>query len=69
MDEPTREELIRLVDRIQNESGCMVDLDALITKFERAVPNPSVSQWIFDPPDGKRKTPAEIVQLAFESID
>ena len=64
---PTKEDLIRLVGQIQNGSGCMIDMDALLTKFERSVPNPAVSQWIFDPPAGKRKTPAEIVELAFES--
>lgn len=64
MSKPTKEDLIRLVSRIQNESGCIVDLDALINKFEQSVPNPTASQWIFDPPDGKRKTPAEVVEIA-----
>lgn len=44
----------------------MIDLDALITEFENAVPNKSASQWIFDSPDGKRKTPEEIVDHALD---
>ena len=64
---PSKDDLIRLVDRIQNESGCIVDLDSLITRFEQSVPNPEISAWIFDPPDGKRKSPEEIVNLAFDT--
>ena len=64
MPTPSKEDLIRLVDRIRNESGCIVDLDALINQFERAVPNSEASRLIFDPPDGKRRSAAEIVDLA-----
>ncbi|MEM9409826.1 MAG: hypothetical protein AAGA30_01860 [Planctomycetota bacterium] len=59
-----RTSLIKLVERIQTESGCIVDLDALISQFEKAAPNAEASQWIFDPPDGRRKTPEEIVDFA-----
>lgn len=63
-DPAQREKLLRLVNRIQNESGCIVDVDALIDQFERAVPNPAASQYLFDPPDGKSRTPDEIVDIA-----
>ena len=63
-NETKRASLIKLVNRIQNESGCIIDLDALISQFENAVPNAEASHWIFDPPDGSRKTPEEIVDFA-----
>ena len=63
-DQTDREMLIRLVNRIQNESGCIVDLDALINKFEKSVKYPSASRLIFDPPDGRRRSPEEIVDVA-----
>ena len=64
-----REQLVRLVDRIQNESGCIVDVDSLITQFEQSVPNPAASQLIFDSPSGRRLTPQEIVSVAFGDSD
>ena len=62
-----KQSLIKLVHRIQTESGCMIDLDGLIGQFEESVPNPEASRWIFDPPDGKRKTPEEIVERALKT--
>lgn len=61
-----REKLVRLVTRIQSESGCIVDVDALIEQFEQAVPNSAASQYLFDPPDGKPRTPDEIVDIALD---
>ncbi len=65
-DPARREKLVRLVNRIQTESGCIVDVDALIDQFEQAVPNPAASQYLFDPPDGKPRTPDEIVAIAMD---
>lgn len=62
-----RQSLILLVEQIRNESGCVFDVDGLIEKFERLVPNPAASQMIFDPPDGRPRTAAEVVDEAFKT--
>lgn len=62
-----RETLVKLVKQIRVESGCVFDVDGLIEKFERLVPNKSASQLIFDPPDGKVRTAEEIVAEALSS--
>lgn len=61
MDRP---ELVKLVEHIMTTSGCMVDVDGLIERFERAVGNPGASELIFNPPSGKRMTADQIVDLA-----
>lgn len=62
-----RESLIKLVKQIRVESGCVFDVDGLIEKFERLVPNKAASRLIFDPPDGKPRTAEEIVEEALVS--
>ena len=59
-----RDELIRLVQHIMTTSGCVVDLDALLNKFESNVNYPNASELIFNPPSGKRLTATEIVEIA-----
>lgn len=64
MNNPTRDDLIRLVDHIMTTSGCVVDVDALLGKLEASVPHPNVSELIFNPPSGKRMTAEQIVDEA-----
>lgn len=61
---PSRQELIKLVHHIMTSSGCMIDVDSLIEKFEQSVPYPNAGELIFSPPSGKRMTAEEIVDLA-----
>ncbi|MCH2181278.1 MAG: hypothetical protein MK108_04665 [Mariniblastus sp.] len=61
-----RPELERLVEKIRNESGCIVDLDALITRFEANVQHPSASRLIFESPTGRLLTAREVVDRALE---
>lgn len=60
----TRDELIRLTDHIMTTSGCVVDVDALLSKLESNVPHPNVSELIFNPASGRAMTAAEIVDEA-----
>ncbi len=60
----TEEELIQMVTRIRTASGCMVDLDGLLGKFEANVKDPSASQLIFMSPSGKLLSPEEVVAKA-----
>ena len=64
MSKLNREELIRLVQHIMTTSGCVVDVDALLSKLEANVSHPNVSELIFNPPSGKKMTAAEIVDEA-----
>lgn len=64
MSKLNREELIRLVDHIMTTSGCIVDVDALLSRLEQNVPHPNVSELIFNPPSGKAMTAEQIVDLA-----
>ena len=43
----TREELIRLVQRIMNAEGTEEEIDAMIHLLERSVPHPEVADLIF----------------------
>lgn len=60
----TEENLVRLVKQIRTASGCIVDLDGLIEKFERHVKDASASQLIFDSPSGRMLTAEEVVEQA-----
>ena len=59
-----RSELERLVEKIRKESGCIVDLDALISRFEANVDHPSASRWIFESPTGRLLSAREVVDRA-----
>ena len=63
----TREELVRLVEKIRRESGCIVDLDALLSRFEENVRDPSSSVFIFESPTGRLLPAAEVVERAMKS--
>ncbi|WP_148618935.1 hypothetical protein [Mariniblastus fucicola] len=60
----SEEELIQLVQRIRGASGCMVDLDGLLGKFEANVQDSTASQWIFESSTGRLMTPEEVVRKA-----
>ena len=66
MEKLGRPELERLVEKIRKESGCIVDLDALISRFEANVQNPSASRWIFESPTGRLLSAREVVDRAME---
>ncbi|MEE2825130.1 MAG: hypothetical protein VYE64_00725 [Planctomycetota bacterium] len=61
-----RSELERLVEKIRKESGCIVDLDALISRFEANVHHPSASRWIFESPTGRLLSAREVVDRAMQ---
>ena len=58
--------LIKLVNQIMNSSGCMIDVDGLISTFEKNVPYPDAGQLIFDPLSGKALTAEQIVDQALD---
>jgi hypothetical protein len=58
------EELVQLVEHIMSASGCVMDLDALLNRFEEQVDYPNASELIFNPPDGKSLSAAEVVKIA-----
>ena len=60
----TEEQLIQLVKTIRSASGCMVDLDSMLAKFEASVKNPSASELIFLSPSGRLLSPEEVVAEA-----
>lgn len=64
MKKMTETELVDLVRRVAGASACMMDFDALVSKLERNVPHPNVSELIFNPPGGKVLSPEEIVRIA-----
>ena len=64
MSKLDRAGLIRLVEHIIKSSGCIMDVDALLTQFDNNVPMPEASRMIFDPPDGRRRSAEEIVDFA-----
>ena len=59
-----RQSLINLVDNIMTTSGCVVDVDALISTLEKNTPHPDPGSLIFNPPSGRAMTATEIVDLA-----
>ena len=61
-----RAALIKLVNQIMNSSGCMIDVDGLISTFEENVPYPDAGQLIFHPPSGKALTAEQIVDQALD---
>lgn len=67
MEKMPRKDLVRLVEKIRNESGCIVDLDALITRFEQNVNQPSASRLIFESPTGRLLPANEVVDLAMRT--
>ncbi|MEM7455033.1 MAG: hypothetical protein AAF456_11845 [Planctomycetota bacterium] len=62
--QPDRDELVRMVDHVMKTSGCIVDVDGLISQLEKHLPGCDIGRLIFDPPDGKRLSAAEIVERA-----
>ena len=66
MSQLNREELIRLVQHIMTTSGCVVDVDGLLSKLESNVRHPNISELIFNPPSGKAMTASEIVDEALK---
>ena len=63
----TREDLVRLVEKIRRESGCIVDLDALLSRFEANVRDPASSAFIFESPTGRLLSATEVVERAMKS--
>jgi hypothetical protein len=61
-----RDALIRLVQHIMTTSGCVVDVDGLISTLEANVPHPDPSGLIFNPPTGRAMTATEIVDIAMK---
>ena len=59
-----REELIRLVDHIMTTSGCIVDVDALLSRLEQNVA--SLSQAV---PHGNSGIDQMAAQAALQSLD
>lgn len=59
-----RDDLIRLVDRIMNSSGCIVDVDGLLNQFEANVTMRNAGELIFNPPEGRKLSAVEIVDRA-----
>ena len=60
----SEEELIKLVKQIRVSSGCMMDLDGLLGKFEANVKDAAASQLIFESPTGRMLTAEEVVEKA-----
>ena len=59
-----RELLVLLVREIQQASACTSDFDALMNRAEKKFGSKEIGRLIFDPPDGKRLTAEEIVDIA-----
>ncbi|MFE7779232.1 bacteriocin immunity protein [Streptomyces sp. NPDC057445] len=59
----TRDELIRLVERIMEFEGTEEEQDALIDKLEQSVAHPRVADLIFHP-EGDEPTAEQVVDLA-----
>lgn len=62
-----RDALIELVQDIMTTSGCVVDVDGLISTLEAHTPHPDPSRLIFNPPSGKAMTATEIVDIALST--
>lgn len=60
----SEEDLIKLVKQIRISSGCMMDLDGLLGKFEANVKDPTASQLIFESPTGRMLSAEEVVSKA-----
>lgn len=61
-DKPTKEELVRLVERIQKAEGTEEEIDAMIDRLQESVPHPSVSDLIFYPEE--EMTAEQIIDVA-----
>lgn len=61
-DKPTKEELVRLVERIQNADGTEEEIDAMIDRVQASVPHPALSDLIFYPEE--EMTAEQIVEVA-----
>ena len=60
----SEEELVQMVKRIRAASGCMMDLDGLLGKFEANVKDPTASELIFMSPTGRLLSAEEVVAKA-----
>ena len=60
---PSREELVRLVQRVMDADGTGDELDRMLDRLQGSVPHPDVSGLIFWP-DGAELTAAEVVDRA-----
>jgi|JI9StandDraft_2_1071091.scaffolds.fasta_scaffold03929_9 hypothetical protein len=58
----TKEELVRLVGRIQSADGTEDEIDAMIDQLQENVPRPDVSDLIFYPEE--EMTAEQIVEQA-----
>jgi hypothetical protein len=61
-DKLTKEELVRLVERIQNAEGTEEEIDAMIDRLQANVPHPTVSDLIFYPEE--EMTAEQVVEVA-----
>lgn len=62
----TKEELVRLVERIQNAEGTEDEIDAMIDQLQENVPRPDVSDLIFYPEE--EMTAEQIVEQALAYV-
>jgi hypothetical protein len=62
----TKEELVRLVERIQNAEGTEEEIDAMIDQFQENVPRPDASDLIFYPEE--EMTAEQIVEQALAYV-
>ena len=58
----TKEELVRLVERILNAEGTEEEINAMIDRLQESVPHPGVSDLIFYP--DKEMTAEQIIEVA-----
>jgi len=63
MQKLSREELIKLVEKIINCEGTEEEIDDMIHLLEKNVPHPEVNDLVFW---GDDKTPEEIVDIALD---
>lgn len=65
-EKPSKEELVRLVERIQNAEGTEEEIDAMIEHFQASVPHPTVSDLIYYPDE--EITAVQIVDVALAYV-
>ncbi len=58
------QQLVNLVEKIRGSSGCIVDLDGLIGRFENHVKHPENSRLIFESDSGRLLPAEEVVRNA-----
>jgi len=58
------EQLVKLVQKIRGSSGCIIDLDSLISRFEANVKHPEHSRLIFESDTGRVLPAEEVVTRA-----